>query len=287
MSNQWLNLKARFRTFASSDWEECVTLRWGAQLLAGALPGLVIMLAIMHMAHTVPTSRQQRISAASIVPLLSASALADNPAFHRLTASQAEVLPEVQFRQPSVDMPVRSAKRVLNVIKRTSPLPVNFASPRQHWQHLDGNSRTKIDGSVVRGREWQGIVLHGSGVERGNSRLLARYRAGVQGQVQASVYHFVIGNGNGAKDGQIEVTDRWAALPEDDASISICLVGDFQEHAPTKAQLEALDELVDYLSIKMGSLKIEAHSLNAEAPTGCLGGKFPSVQILRAFGQTL
>lgn len=66
--------------------------------------------------------------------------------------------------------------------------------------------------------------------------------------------HFVIGNGNGAIDGEIQMGQRWneqvsAAPPPgateiDPACISICLVGDFDQTVPTPTQLRRLGQLV-------------------------------------------
>jgi hypothetical protein len=66
--------------------------------------------------------------------------------------------------------------------------------------------------------------------------------------------HFVIGNGDGAGDGQIQMTARWnlqqAADPApgytqvEGTCVSIGLVGDFDRTAPTPTQLKRLELLV-------------------------------------------
>ena len=71
-------------------------------------------------------------------------------------------------------------------------------------------------------------------------------------------YHFVVGNGTDTKDGQVEVGPRWArqkwgahAKTSDNRfnryGIGICLVGNFDNERPTKAQLQSLSRLVAHL----------------------------------------
>ncbi len=73
-------------------------------------------------------------------------------------------------------------------------------------------------------------------------------------------YHFVIGNGNGSGDGQIEVAQRWNNQKQgvhcrnarshdvDEYGIGICLVGDLDQQPPTPRQVAATQALVAYLS---------------------------------------
>ena len=73
-------------------------------------------------------------------------------------------------------------------------------------------------------------------------------------------YHFVIGNGNGSGDGQIEVAQRWNNQKQgvhcrnarthdvDEYGIGICLVGDLDKQPPTPRQIAAAKALVAYLS---------------------------------------
>lgn len=287
------SLNTRLRALADSDWEDCVPLRWAAQFALGAIPGLLVVVAILHLAETSsPEQRKHGVSAASIVPLLSASALADHPTFHRLAANHSVALREAQFRIPDANAPTRGMrgdKRVLNVTKRSSPLPVKFDAPRQGWKSLDAATRQQIDAAQPEAQGWNQIILHGSGSIRGNAKLLDRYQAMVKGKAEGAQYHFVIGNGQGAADGRIEVTDRWArnrqAIHADQMKgdgIHICLVGDFHQSPPTQAQLEALDELFDYLSLKLGDVPIKAHGATEQESNLVLGPKFPLEQILSA-----
>jgi N-acetyl-anhydromuramyl-L-alanine amidase AmpD len=69
--------------------------------------------------------------------------------------------------------------------------------------------------------------------------------------------HFVIGNGEGLSDGEVQMGQRWeeqhsAAAPVtgtriDPACISICVIGDFDQTRPTPTQLRRLAQLVSTL----------------------------------------
>ena len=77
---------------------------------------------------------------------------------------------------------------------------------------------------------WQYIYIHHSNTASGNAISLGQPTGGMGD-------HFLIGNGDGLMDGEIQVGQRWnqqlVALPPTGANkidrdcISICLVGDF------------------------------------------------------------
>ena len=100
---------------------------------------------------------------------------------------------------------------------------------------------------------WKFVYIHHSRTHSG-SALSVDQSAGGAGD------HFVIGNGDGAVDGEIQLCPRWdsqqsAAPPAgasriDAACISICLVGDFDHDRPTSTQLRRLGALVNALQAK-------------------------------------
>jgi hypothetical protein len=49
-------------------------------------------------------------------------------------------------------------------------------------------------------------------------------------------------------------------------------------------QLQALDELMDYLGMKLGVVPISAHDAGGTGHGRCLGPKFPLDQIIQAAG---
>lgn len=126
---------------------------------------------------------------------------------------------------------------------------------------LDAIYQTKtpvltVTGEAVKGR-WQYIYIHHSRTLSGDALTV-----GEQSPVLGVSDHFVVGNGNGAGDGEIQVGQRWnrqipAAPPIagstiDTTCISICLVGDFDQTVPTPTQLKRLSQLVSTLQSRLG-----------------------------------
>ncbi|WP_165063741.1 peptidoglycan recognition protein family protein [Paludisphaera rhizosphaerae] len=138
-------------------------------------------------------------------------------------------------------------------------------------------------------RPWKYVVVHHSATETGSySDIDAEHRKllGLDG----CGYHFVIGNGTGSGDGQIEVSQRWINQKHgvhcrnakradmDEYGIGICLIGDFEKAPPTPRQTAALKSLVAYLSerYKIDQDRLETHSHMAATPTVCPGKHFPT-----------
>ena len=108
----------------------------------------------------------------------------------------------------------------------------------------------------VPANRWKYIYIHHSRTTSGNAITLASDNNNTGGPAGIGD-HFVIGNGDGCADGEIQLTQRWnqqlAALPPTGASnvepawsqsISICVVGDFDSHVPTPTQTRRLGQLV-------------------------------------------
>lgn len=108
---------------------------------------------------------------------------------------------------------------------------------------------------------WKYIYIHHSASPQGSAMTLAKGDGGLGD-------HFVIGNGEGSLDGQIEMGERWidqqppAAPPGakkiDPNCISICLIGDFHQNLPTPVQMQRLGQLVSSLQskFKIGSNQV-------------------------------
>jgi len=110
-------------------------------------------------------------------------------------------------------------------------------------------------------RAWRYIVIHHSASRRGSAAAIdAWHRNGNHWDELG--YHFVIGNGTGSGDGQIEVGSRWPKQKHgahckvgndetyNETGIGICLVGDFEHGRPSAAQMAALARLVNYLAAR-------------------------------------
>lgn len=101
---------------------------------------------------------------------------------------------------------------------------------------------------------WTGILVRSSGTNAGDAATVAEQaRApGVAGPPD----HFVIGNGQGMGDGEIQFTSRWAdQLPagsvEEQRWIAICMVGNPAVEGPTEAQRARLQALTEALCSRL------------------------------------
>jgi hypothetical protein len=112
---------------------------------------------------------------------------------------------------------------------------------------MDAIFQTEVTPTSTR---WKYIYIHHSRTPGGDALSLGQATGGLND-------HFVIGNGDGAIDGEIQVGQRWnqqiSATPPsgargiDPACISICLVGDFDRTVPTPTQMRRLSQLVGAL----------------------------------------
>ena len=145
----------------------------------------------------------------------------------------------------------------------------------------------------VASRHWKTIVLHHSATASGDVATIDaqhRQRKDSAGKAWLGIgYHFVIGNGRGLDDGQVEPTFRWRQqlagahagnTQQNDSGIGICLIGNFNDTEPTARQLAAIQELVTVLAdqYKMNQQAVVRH-LDVRA-TECPGRKFPFDQVV-------
>lgn len=132
-------------------------------------------------------------------------------------------------------------------------------------------------------RPWKYIVIHHSATESGNARRFNQMHR-KRGWDELG-YHFVITNGSGGQNGQVEVGPRWTKqkwgahcgnTPNNEYNnygIGICLVGDFGKNLPSDSQLASMNRLVTYL---MNTYQIPPHRVigHRDAPgakTACPG----------------
>ncbi|WP_162532180.1 peptidoglycan recognition family protein [Candidatus Scalindua japonica] len=133
-------------------------------------------------------------------------------------------------------------------------------------------------------RPWKYIVIHHSASDRGNAVSIDKYHKEERGWVNGLGYDFLIGNGNGSRDGQIEVGGRWnkqidgahAGNPEyNKYGIGICLVGNFDNDYPTNQQISSLLYLINYLQKRCNIPKENIIMHKTFRKTVCPGKRFP------------
>lgn len=138
-------------------------------------------------------------------------------------------------------------------------------------------------------KKWKAIVVHHSATEEGNAAIFDKWHK-EQNHWEGVGYDFVIGNGTGSRDGQVEVTFRWrkqmagahcGGTPNNWANedaVGICLVGNFNQTVPTKQQMQSLVKLISFLQKRYGIPKsrIYGHKTTPGARvTDCPGRYFP------------
>ena len=141
-------------------------------------------------------------------------------------------------------------------------------------------------------RQWNSIVIHHTATTRGNVESIHAAhlkRKDSQGNYWLGIgYHFVIGNGNGMGDGAIEPTFRWRQQlhgahagnnEHNQHGIGIALVGNFEKHSPSAAQLVAIKRLVRTLqrTYSISGKKVIGH--REIKATACPGKFFPMAEV--------
>ncbi|HEX7516765.1 MAG TPA: N-acetylmuramoyl-L-alanine amidase [Chthoniobacterales bacterium] len=166
------------------------------------------------------------------------------------------------------------------------------------WSRLPANYRYLTSANIdairrapVQRARWKYVIVHNSGTRQGNARAFDYYHRKIRRMRNGLAYHFVIGNGTSSRNGQIEIGDRWRRQINgghvhsdymNNIGLGICLVGDFNRDQPTRAQLEACEELIRYLQERCGksdgrSLIVRPHR-EVNPPrwaTDCPGDAFP------------
>jgi len=231
------------------------------------------------------------------------SAVGDRPPS---PSSPATSLPLPHGAVPSA--PITIEKSGAEPDQGMEPVPAPPPAKESFWSRIFGSHRTyaylsastraAIDRAPVRRGRWKYIVIHNSGTREGNARVFDIYHKRVRHMQNGLAYHFVIGDGHGSGDGQVEVGPRWtkqingghvASDYLNDIALGICLVGDFNRDQPTKAQIAALEELVAYLRERVGKSQgrraiVHAHKEINPRPTDCPGDRFPYGWLHAKFG---
>ncbi|KXK25777.1 MAG: N-acetylmuramoyl-L-alanine amidase [Candidatus Brocadia sinica] len=159
--------------------------------------------------------------------------------------------------------------------------------PEKSHERVEPYIVSRLDRYFV--RDWKYIVIHHSASASGSAVEFDRFHREKRGWENGLGYHFVIGNGNGTPDGEIEIGNRWvnqingahAGVEEyNHYGIGICLVGNFNESSPTAAQMASLSVLTEYLQNRchIPSENVIMHRHCRQ--TDCPGRNFPYYKLL-------
>jgi murein DD-endopeptidase MepM/ murein hydrolase activator NlpD len=169
--------------------------------------------------------------------------------------------------------------------------PTNTARPA-----VGDSTQKAIDQAPVAPGRWKYVVVHHSGVDQGDLKSIDRYHKEERHMEHGLAYHFLIGNGNGMRDGEIAVGERWReqldgghlhSEAQNKIAIGICLIGNFDEHKPTARQMQSLTTLTEALlkRCKLSTSAVKTHQQINVVKTRCPGRNFPTrsfIQALRA-----
>ncbi|MBN1345062.1 MAG: N-acetylmuramoyl-L-alanine amidase [Phycisphaerae bacterium] len=158
--------------------------------------------------------------------------------------------------------------------------PVKVAQPPAPRTWLEGEPGWVPPGGFS--KRWTCIVIHHSATGSGCA---SEFHHAHQARGWDELgYHFVIGNGTGSGNGQIEVGPRWykqkhgahcktAENYHNEHGIGICLVGDFERTRPTARQIASLNKLLRFLmaNCSISADRVIGHREAPGAQTACPG----------------
>ena len=142
---------------------------------------------------------------------------------------------------------------------------------------------------------WRAIVVHHSATRTGNAAIFDKWHR-ERNHWEGVGYDFVIGNGTDSGDGEVEVTFRWRKqIPgahcggtannwANEDGIGICLVGNFNQMAPTPRQTQSLVKLIRFLQKRYGipTSRIYGHKTTPGARVTDCPGRRLSISRLRS-----
>lgn len=188
------------------------------------------------------------------------------------------VVPQEMATAPPRPLNVPSAARIGGTVPTTTVTipepPVKTVSLSNPWAP---------EGEI---RDWNYIVLHHTATSAGSVEQIHEEHLG-RGW-EGVGYHFVIGNGDGMGDGEIEPTFRWreqmhgahaGKTDYNQHGIGVVLIGNFEETSPTAAQLEAVTRLVSTLKREYGITTDHVIPHSDVKATACPGKNFPLAQV--------
>lgn len=168
----------------------------------------------------------------------------------------------------------------------TPPPPDSYSPPsNQPIDPITVNNPWKPDAEL---RKWDYIVLHHTASDAGTVESIHEEhlkRKDKNGNAWLGIgYHFVIGNGKGMTDGDIEPTFRWrqqlqgahaGVADYNQHGIGVVLIGNFDRSPPSEAQLVAAKRLVSTLKREYGIATSNVIGHGDVKATQCPGKFFP------------
>jgi hypothetical protein len=150
----------------------------------------------------------------------------------------------------------------------------------------------------VASRNWKSIVLHHSATAQGDIPSIDAAHRRLKdrdGKPWLGIaYHFVIGNGQGMEDGEVQPTFRWQRQLQgahagnhlhNEYGIGICLIGDFNRQPPTAKQMAAVKKLVAALANRYGIGRSQVVRHLDIQSTECPGRLFPFAEVVAGLNQ--
>jgi hypothetical protein len=137
-----------------------------------------------------------------------------------------------------------------------NPPPAGAFSLSDYY-HLDPVENVILSRAAQRPNRWRSIEIYYSGTKAGNIKQLTSLN-GLAGPEDINC-HFVLCNGLGGNDGQIQTTEKWqrqwSCIPGrtwfgNENTIRICLIADGQTCLTTNFQTKRAEALIELLSRK-------------------------------------
>ena len=171
------------------------------------------------------------------------------------------------------------------------PVPMEpFSPPTTH--PIDPVTKTNPWKPDSESRDWNYIVLHHTASESGSVDSIHEEhlkRKDKNGKHWLGIgYHFVVGNGKGMTDGEIEPTFRWRQQMQgahagvadfNQHGIGIVLIGNFEKEPPTAAQTASIKRLVGILKREYGIVESKIVGHGDVKATECPGKHFPMSEV--------
>jgi hypothetical protein len=171
-----------------------------------------------------------------------------------------------------------SLTSVLLLVLAPAPLTAGTAASLFALDQPRSMDAVFITSAPITNHRWTSIFVHHSKTPSGDADMLSDRTGGLPD-------HFVIGNGSGCVDGEVQVGHRWSAqqpagpVPGTQSvapdCISVCVVGDFDRFAPTPTQRLRLTQLVNALQARLGVPADRVYVHQGTGTAADVGAKFP------------